>query len=310
MADLKQILLDFIKLAYQAFANLFELPNIICGSDANWFGEFNWDNIIQAANTISKNTIYPIGVTIIGICIMIDLIQVASKFENVKWETLVMVCAKAAIAKVCLDVMPTFLEACYKQSTALMKNLATQTFGLSSTKVDISNSQKLVEEALKGQTGMWAILGVFLVAFILVVIILLSVVIVNIVVLARMYELIANIMVAPLPCAFAIAGSGSGGIEISRTTSNFLKNFAAICIQGVIMIIVINLCAAMGAAIMSPSASTGKMFDFIIPSVGEAADGGPLSIMKTLVGMMLCSLTLVVTMLKSNSWAKSMVGAS
>jgi len=101
---------------------------------------------------------------------------------------------------------------------------------------------------------------------------------------ARAFELLIYIAVAPLPCAFV-------PLEHSRITKKFFLSFAGVVLQGLFIILSIKLYQAICVSA-------------IIPAVNAATELSEISF-----NMLLGSIVLVMAVIKSGSFAKSLMDA-
>ena len=88
-----------------------------------------WNNVLVLSDVLK-----PFCYTIIGICLLIEIAQVASKVDIIKWEHGLKVLVKMVLAKVCIDIAPTFLKACYIQAAEWINSIgagANTNFGTS-----------------------------------------------------------------------------------------------------------------------------------------------------------------------------------
>lgn len=238
-----------------------------------------------------SSTLRPFCYTIIGICLLIEIAQVASKVDIIKWEHGLKLCVKMVLAKVCIDIAPTFLQACYAQAQDWITGLASGGSTLGNTA--ISYLTPLVQNI----NGFGNILGMFLSSFIVLMAIKICGLMVQVIAYGRMFELYVYLVISPLPCAFMPLGNGDGA-GVSRVTSKFFKSFIAVCLQGVMMIIVIRVFdVVMGSAIVDALANAAANADV------NAA------ITDLIYTMLLGAIALVMAIVKSGSWAKGVMDA-
>lgn len=245
-----------------------------------------WDSVLALSSVLR-----PFCYTIIAICLLIEWAQVAMKVDMIKWEQGLKIMIKMVIAKVCIDIAPTFLKACYMQAqewigglTAGGSTMGNETFIL---------IQPLVQEV----SGLWNTLGMFLSCFIVLVAIKICGLLIQVVAYGRMFELYVYLVVSPLPCAFMPLGDGSGG-GMSRITSKFFKSFIAVCLQGVMMIIVIRVFDVVMAGAISDA----------LEAAAGVADASA-AITDLIYTMLMGAIALVMAVMKSGSWAKSILDA-
>ena len=255
-------------------------------SDVLKGGLSSWADVELLAGTLR-----PFCYTIIGICLLIELAQVASKVDILKWEHGLKICVKMVLAKVCIDIAPTFLEACYAQAQDWISSLASGGSTLGSTTL------VYLTPLVNGVSGIGNILGLFLSTFVVILAIKVCGLMVQVIAYGRMFELYVYLVVSPLPCAFMPLGTGDGG-GVSRITSKFFKNFIAVCLQGVMMIVVIRVFDL----VMSSSIETALQ--------GAAGNANANSAITDLVyTMLLGAIALVMAIFKSGNWAKSIIDA-
>lgn len=278
---LRDWLLGLMTSALQGFDSMLaDASNVLTGG----LGE--WSSVAALSSTLR-----PFCYTIIGICLLIEIAQVASKVDIIKWEHGLKLCVKMVLAKVCIDIAPTFLQACYAQAQDWITGLSSG--GSTLGKTTVTYLKPLVQNV----SGFGNILGMFLSTFIVLMAIKICGLMVQVIAYGRMFELYVYLVVSPLPCAFMPLGNGDGG-GVSRITSKFFKSFIAVCLQGVMMIIVIRIFdVVMGNAILT--------------TLGAAAGNADANaaITDLIYTMLLGAIALVMAVAKSGSWAKGILDA-
>jgi len=278
---LRDWLLGLMTSALQGFDSMLaDASNVLTGGLGEW----------SSVATLSS-TLRPFCYTIIGICLLIEIAQVASKVDIIKWEHGLKLCVKMVLAKVCIDIAPTFLQACYAQAQDWITGLSSGGSTLGNTTVTY------LTPLVQNVSGFGNILGMFLSTFIVLMAIKICGLMVQVIAYGRMFELYVYLVVSPLPCAFMPLGNGDGG-GVSRITSKFFKSFIAVCLQGVMMIIVIRIFdVVMGNAILT--------------TLGAAAGNADANaaITDLIYTMLLGAIALVMAVVKSGSWAKGILDA-
>lgn len=278
---LRDWLLGLMTSALQGFDSMLaDASNVLTGG----LGE--WSSVAALSSTLR-----PFCYTIIGICLLIEIAQVASKVDIIKWEHGLKLCVKMVLAKVCIDIAPTFLQACYAQAQDWITGLSSGGSTLGNTTVTY------LKPLVQNVSGFGNILGMFLSTFIVLMAIKICGLMVQVIAYGRMFELYVYLVVSPLPCAFMPLGNGDGG-GVSRITSKFFKSFIAVCLQGVMMIIVIRIFdVVMGNAILT--------------TLGAAAGNADANVAITdlIYTMLLGAIALVMAVVKSGSWAKGILDA-
>jgi hypothetical protein len=276
---LRDWLLGLMTSALQGFDSMLaDASNVLTGGLGEW----------SSVDALSS-TLRPFCYTIIGICLLIEIAQVASKVDIIKWEHGLKLCVKMVLAKVCIDIAPTFLQACYAQAQDWITGLSSGGSTLGTTTVNY------LRPLVQNVSGFGNILGMFLSTFIVLMAIKICGLMVQVIAYGRMFELYVYLVVSPLPCAFMPLGNGDGG-GVSRITSKFFKSFIAVCLQGVMMIIVIRIFdVVMGNAILT--------------ALGAAAGNADANaaITDLIYTMLLGAIALVMAVVKSGSWAKGIL---
>lgn len=278
---LKDWLLGLMEAAFLGFDGM-----LTSSKDVLSNGLGSWGDMVA----LSEN-LRPFCYTIIAICLMIEIALVASKVDILKWEHGLKLCVKMVLAKVCIDTAPTFLEACYLQAQSWISALSDggSTLGQST----YSKLETLVENV----SGFGNILGLFLSTFIVIMAIMICGLIIKAIAYGRMFELYVYLVVSPFPCAFMPLGNGDGA-GVNRITSKFFKSFIAVCLQGVMMIVVL------------------RVFDLVIANaietaLNEAAGNANANSAVTdlIYTMLLGAIALVMAVTKSGNWAKGILDA-
>lgn len=245
-----------------------------------------WSSVLELSNVLK-----PFCYTIIGICLLIELAQVASKVDIIKWEHGLKLLVKMVLAKVCIDIAPTVLKACYIQAAEWITSIGTGT----NTNFGTSLSAQ-VEPLLKNVSGAGNILALFAASVIVIVAIKVCGLLIQVIAFGRMFELYVYLAVSPLPCAFFPLGDGSGG-GFSRITGKFFKSFVAVCLQGVMII----LCMRIFNLIIG-----GTLNQMIQNAINSGSE--PSIIVGDLCYVMLLgAIVLLMSIVRCGSWAKSIL---
>jgi hypothetical protein len=287
MGGLKETLLNLIKSAMNGFdSTVSSAQDVLTGGlfDTNAV----WSSVLALSNALK-----PFCYVVIGICLLIEIAQVAAKVDIIKWEHGLKLCVKMVFAKLCIDIAPTFLRACYNQaslwiSSAMSVGGYTNLGSLMTTEV---------ETQINSISGIWSVIGLLASCLLLSMAVKICGLLIQVIAFGRMFELYVLLAVSPLPCAFFPLGDGSGG-GMSRITQKFFKNFIAVCLQGVMIIISIRIFyMIVGTALTS-----------LITSASGGSD--PTTVVTDLCYvMLLAGIVLVMAVAKCGSWAKSIMDA-
>ena len=230
----------------------------------------------------------PFCYTIIGICLLIEIVNVLSKVDVIKWEHGIKVAIKIVLSKVMIDGAPTFLLACYKQSASWINLISTSNITIG------SKMQKTLEQDVNSIKGLWSVIMLIISINLLVWAIKVCGMFIQVIAFGRMFELFVYLCISPLPFAFFPLGDGNGG-GYSRITKKFILSFVGICLHGVMIIICI------------------KLFNIIMFSVVTKMDtagaDSTTTISNICFAMLLGGVVLAMSCAKAGSWAKSVLDA-
>ena len=282
---LKEMLLDMILSALNGFDSMVaDAQNVLTAPV-----DSVWNSVLTLANVLK-----PFCYTIIGICLLIEMANVMMKVDLLKWEHGLKMAVKMVLAKVCIDVAPTFLRACYAQATDWIQSVSTQ-----GADANLGSSLSPQMEGLMDNiSGLGSVLGLFASLIIVVISIKICGLLVQVVAYGRMFELYVYLAVSPLPCAFFPLGDGNGG-GFSRITGKFFKSFAAVCLQGVMMI----LCMRIFNMII------GNAFNELINDAINSGAGEAVVVSDLCYTMLLGAIVLVMSVFKCGGWAKNILDA-
>lgn len=287
MDALKQSLLEMILSAMNGFDSMVDnAQSVLTG------GAFNVTAVWNSVITLS-NALRPFCYVVIGICLLIEIAQVAAKVDIIKWEHGLKLCLKMVFARLCIDIAPTFLRACYNQATIWI-NSATSVGSYTNLG---SLMTRDVQTQISNISGIFSVIGLLASCLVLSMAIKVCGLLVQVIAFGRMFELYVYLAVSPLPCAFFPLGDGSGG-GMSRVTMKFFKNFIAVCLQGVMIIICIRIFYMIVGTALTTLVST---------AVGGS---DPTTVISDLCyTMLMAGIVLVMAVAKCGSWAKGIMDA-
>ena len=287
MDALKQSMLNMIKSALNGFDSMVDSAQTVLTG-----GAFNTSAVWNSVVTLS-NALKPFCYIVIGICLLIELAQVAAKVDIIKWEHGLKFCVKMVFAKLCIDIAPTFLRACYNQATIWI-NKATSV----GSYTNLGNLMtREVETQIASISGIWSVIGLLASCLLLSMAVKICGLLIQVIAFGRMFELYVYLAVSPLPCAFFPMGDGSGG-GISRVTMKFFKSFIAVCLQGVMIIICIRIFYMI----------VGSALTALISTAIGGADATTV-VSDLCYTMLMAGIVLVMAVAKCGSWAKGIMDA-
>lgn len=288
MDMLKDALLALIKSALNGFDSaVLSAQEVLIGSGTSAFNQASvWGQVLALSDYLR-----PFCYVIIGICLLIEMAQVASKVDIIKWEHGLKLCVKMVFAKVCIDIAPTFLRACYNQASIWINNMTGTYQNMGGTIVTE------IENQIGSINGIWSVIGLLVSCMLVIVAVKVCGLLVQVIAFGRMFELYIYLAVSPLPCAFFPLGDGSGG-GYSRITQKFFKSFIAVCLQGVMIIICIRVFNLL----------IGNAFNNLL-SMAQAGSDPTTAISDLCYTMLMGAIVLVMSVAKCGSWAKGILDA-
>lgn len=257
---------------------------------------------ITGSNNVSLNNIIDtvIGVvsgTAITLCVLFFLMDFAKKsldLQWIKWENIFLFLLKLIFAKVVVENSQEIMEYIFNVFTGLTNRIQG---GLTNTLengfLDVSRGPKLFLTDAEielfngdgiGDSGVWFGLDRLLKEIELMPSIFIAkgiIVVTAIMIFARMFEIMVYTMVSPIPL------STFSSEEHRQIGINFIKSYAAVCLQGLMIIVMFYTFSIMG--------------DFIDTLNGTWLSGS--------FGILIRTLVLGLGIFKSGSWAKKLCGA-
>ena len=304
--SLKDWLKELIELSFKGMnETVKETVEILSSQDGLWVEMMD---MVRGENG-GVNVLQPFCYTIVGICLLIELAQTASKVDVMKWENGLKIGIKMVLAKVCIDEAPKFLEACYLQALKWIETFADEAkaFNFDSALATVCTW------CVNNVSGMGSILGLFVIITLIFLGISVCTIIIKMTAYGRMFEIYSYLIVSPLPFAFLPLGTGDG-FAINRMTANFIKNYIAACMQGVMMVIALYIYKKMFAvdklldqAKIIASAIWSLVLNWANNDLGSAVLMS--SIMEMSFFMLMHAILQVVIVTKCSSLAKSMINA-
>lgn len=278
MSRFRDSILNIIYNLIQIFdTNIGKTRNILAmdledGIFSGVFGTVMW---------VSDNMILPTATSIIAVCFFIEFMKISLKMDMFKWEYAISTLAKFAIARAALSIAPAFLLAIYRIGAGFINSTVSTDTPLSlqgavfSPITDFMNDLKWQEVLAMSATLVIIFLAVFVVGIFILVM-----------AYARMFEILIYLSVSPLAVAFL-------PLENSGITKRFILNFAAVVLQGVIMLIIVMIYSSLVGALFE-TAETGLSGWGLVASMAGT--------------MLVATLTLITAIMKGGSLAKSALG--
>lgn len=231
---------------------------------------------------IMENAVMPVAYVLLGLLFMLELYNITIRTEgmsNNAFEIPFRAMFKIAICKLVVDSTPLIMGAIYGISTFIISNIGA-VFGSETASVildQVALRQQIAD--MRYTTKLLTAVQVLLIWLIYK----FASLIILVIIIGRMVEIYVYIAVAPIPIATF------PNTELSSVAKNFLKSFAAVSIQGVLIMIVL------------------AMYGTLVASVGGATTYDDFS--DALWQAMLYSVVLVVALFMTRRWSNSITNA-
>lgn len=243
------------------------------------------NTIYNGVIDIMENAVMPVAYVLLGLLFVFELYNITIRTEGMQGtmsaEIPFRVMIKLVLCKWAIDSTKVIMNAIYNISDQLNANIGNRIQGTSSlTPADINTIRTTIEKMDFGVKLMTSVEVTLIYLVVQLVMIIISVIVVG-----RMIEIYIMMAVAPVPLATL------PNAEISSVAKNFLKAFAAVCLQGVLIYIVI------------------AMFPLLIGNdvVGKIND--PADFSKYLMTATGYSFVLLISIFATGRWAKSICNA-
>lgn len=280
MDKLKEMLVDIL------FGFLFGLNGEIASATAVLSDDVFNGPVYTSVMGIS-NILKTFATTIIAICFLISAFKMALKFDDLKIEHIMKVCVLFVISKAALDITPTLLQAIY--------GTCAKWIGLVSvgTGFDVTTARQQVD-AIVQQLDIWGMIGAFFGILLPILATKIVGVMVGVIAWVRKFELLMYVAVSPIPMAFLPLSLGEGGQQ-SRIPKKFILSFAAVALQGVLILVCCQIYNAITAEVIQNA-------------LDAAQTQTPSDAVSTIVfGFFMSSIILITAIMKCGSVAKSVL---
>lgn len=265
--------------------NIFSLISNFAGESSALVSPMSTYNpqIFDWSKLILTNVVSPVAATILGLFALLELHRASLKMEsmgssNIPAEIIFKILFRVALAKMALDSLPIIMQAIYEVSTYLTTQIQTVIQITHLEQFDTAQYRAIVDELDLGQQIV-QLITCFLINFIAWI----ATIVASIIVSARFIEIYLYFAVSPIPAATFLSD------EHSSIGKNFLKNFAASCLQGTLIFIVLS---------------------FFPILLAGTFDGSETDVAKALGGALGFAVVLIISIFSTNKWSKAITGAS
>ena len=191
--------------------------------------------LFKGVNSISQSAVMPIAYVFLGLIFMLELYNITIRTDgqagSMGFEIPFKVMFKLAICKIAVDSTPLILAAIFSVSNQVILNMG-GVFG--SHSISVLGDIATMKESIAAMD-----FGVKLMTSVQVTIIWLifkfSTMAIMLVIIGRMIQIYVMMAIAAIPMATM------ANADLSSIGKNFLKSFAAVCVQGTLIYIVLNM---------------------------------------------------------------------
>ena len=219
--------------------------------------------LYHGVDSIAHNVVMPIAYVILGLIFMLELYNITIRTEGMNspgFEIPFRTMFKLVVCKIAVDSTPLILGAIFQVSNEIILNMGS-VFG--SNNATVTYNIAVMQETIKNMD-----FGVKLMTSVQVTIIWLvfkfSTLSIMLVVIGRMIEIYVMMAIASIPMVTMANG------DLSSIGKNFLKSFAAVCVQGVLIYIVLNMYGTLVGSIsnnVDPENITAVLFEALLYSL-------------------------------------------
>lgn len=242
-------------------------------------------SIYNGVLLIMKNAVMPVAYVMLGLLFVFELYNITIRTEGqhgtTGTEIPFRVIFKIIMCKWAIDSTQLIMGAIYDVSAQIIKNIgSTISGGVTLTPADIEVIRAIVEDmdfGVKLMTSVEVTIIYLIVNFVMVII--------SVIVVGRMMELYVYMAIAPVPI------STFPNAELSGVGKNFLKGFAAVCIQGVLIYIVV------------------AMFPLLFGNATMGNINDPTNFSKSLMTAAGYAFVLLISIFATGRWAKQICNA-
>jgi Type IV secretory pathway, VirB6 components len=246
---------------------------------------FNED-IYNFVTDISSGIISTVALMILSLCAMLEFLKMTTKTEGMgggvmSVETIGKVLFKIFFCKLIIDNSSVIMNAIYDASLYLINGIRGAIPGGTpgADVLDLTALNLVIDNA-----GMGDQILALLVAIIVLLVIAIICIIVDVIIVARFIEIYILLSISPIPIATICHD------EFSQIAKNFIKTFAAICLQGVLLLLVIGFFPLLLDSEFLKNAENGSVTMSLLPVLGY-------------------SFILALAVFSTQKWAKSIFNA-
>lgn len=215
--------------------------------------QFN-STIYSWVNSICQNAAMPVAYVVLALIFTLELYNASVRIDGTGGgtsfgaEIVFKVMFKFVLCKLAVDMTPQILGAIFEISSSIIGNIQT-----GSTQVTVGANLDELKASVYALSGIFQKIFLCIQVTIIWLIFKFASMIITVIVVGRMIEIYIYMAIAAIPIATL------GGGELSSIGKNFLKAFAAVCVQGVIIYIALSLFGTLAVNIPTDSLASGNV---------------------------------------------------
>lgn len=251
------------------------------------FGSY-LNRVYEYANTVMQSVCMPVAYVVLALFFVMELYKASTRIDGsgggtpLGVEMVFRVMFKMVICKMVVDKVPLLMKAIFDVTAELSQSIRDLNSGEGISKgMELAEAEKVVSDI-----GFIPGIPVLLLCFIVFLITLFAVAFANVIIITRFIELYIYLAVSPIPIA-TIPNE-----ELSQIGKNFFKSFAAVCIQGTLIYLVLTFYP--------------MIFNQAFQDTTTAENT---NIYMILLGTLSYSIVLILAVFSTGKWAKSICGA-
>lgn len=262
----------------------------LTGNSAALTGTFGsyLNRVYEYANTVMQSVCMPVAYVVLALFFVMELYKASTRIDGsgggtpLGVEMVFRVMFKMVICKMVVDKVPLLMKAIFDVTAELSQSIRNLNSGEGISKgMELAEAEKVVSDI-----GFIPGIPVLLLCFIVFLITLFAVAFANVIIITRFIELYIYLAVSPIPIA-TIPNE-----ELSQIGKNFFKSFAAVCIQGTLIYLVLTFYP--------------MIFNQAFQDTTTAENT---NIYMILLGTLSYSIVLILAVFSTGKWAKSICGA-
>ncbi len=227
----------------------------------------------QFCRAIFENMLV-IGYSLLALCLVLELLYKTMTLEHMNAEQVVKILLKIVLGKAIMENAFWFLTKLLGLAESTIRIVQGVNVASSQAPDVLSALENAVPDSVLPQIAFSVGIAVFCIVMFIVQLVVL------VVVYGRFFELFVMTAVAPIPVAFLLNDS------MRDIATKFLRNYASLCFQGMILLLITKIYGAVAVNLTMSSTE-------------------PLILARN---MTIMGLVMMMAVVKSSSWAKSMVG--